>query len=73
MTKILERGMRVTVNSDDSAYFPGYMTENLIAAQEGTDLSEVELLQLIRTAFECAWLPRAGKDEYLAQLEAFAG
>ena len=31
MTKMLEGGMRVTVNSDDPAYLPGCMTENLIA------------------------------------------
>ncbi|HUL06386.1 MAG TPA: adenosine deaminase [Candidatus Acidoferrum sp.] len=69
---MLEWGMRVTVNSDDPAYFPGYMTENLIAVQEEVDLSKTELLQLARNAFESAWLPRASRDGYLAQLEAYA-
>ena len=67
---MLGQGMRVTVNSDDPAYFPGYMTENLIAVQEEADLSEAELLQLARNAFEAAWLPQASRDRYLAQLEA---
>jgi adenosine deaminase len=67
---MLGRGMRVTVNSDDPAYFPGYMTENLIAAQEEADLSKAELLQLARNAFEAAWLPQASRGRYLAQLEA---
>jgi adenosine deaminase len=70
---MLERGMRVTVNSDDPAYFPGYMTENLITVQEEVDLSRAELLQLARNAFESAWLPRARRDGYLAQLAAYAG
>jgi len=69
---MLERGMRVTVNSDDPAYFPGYMTENLIAVQEEVDLSKADLLQLARNAFESAWLPRASRDGYLVQLEAYA-
>ncbi len=69
---MLDRGLRVTVNSDDPAYFPGYMTENLIAVQGEADLSKGEILQLARNAFEAAWLPRASKDKYLAQLEACA-
>jgi len=70
---MLDRGMRVTVNSDDPAYFPGYMTENLIAVQEEADLSKPELLQLSRNAFEAAWLPRRQRDEYLATLDANGG
>jgi len=69
---MLDRGMRVTVNSDDPAYFPGYMNENLIAVQEEADLSKADLLQLARNAFESAWLPRASRDTYLAQLEAYS-
>jgi adenosine deaminase len=69
---MLGRGMRVTVNSDDPAYFPGYMNENLIAVQEETDLSKGDLVQLARNAFEGAWLPRASRDSYLAQLEAYS-
>ena len=69
---MLDKGLGVTVNSDDPAYFPGYMTENLIAVQGEADLSKGEILQLARNAFEAAWLPRASKDKYLAQLEACA-
>jgi adenosine deaminase len=69
---MLDKGLRVTVNSDDPAYFPGYMNENLIAVQEEADLSRAELLQLARNAFEAAWLPRVSRDGYLAQLEAYA-
>ena len=69
---MLDRGMRVTVNSDDPAYFPGYMNENMIAVQEQADLSKHELLQLARNAFEAAWLPRSVRDSYLQQLEAYA-
>jgi adenosine deaminase len=69
---MLGKGMRVTINSDDPAYFPGYMNENLISVQEEVDLSKGDVLQLARNAFEAAWLPRASRDGYLAQLEAYA-
>ena len=37
---MLDRGMAVTVNSDDPAYFPGYMFENLLTVQREVDLVE---------------------------------
>ena len=69
---MLEAGMRVTVNSDDPAYFPGYMNENLIRLQKEVDLGKARLVQLAENAFESAWLPRATKDRYLAKLQAYA-
>jgi adenosine deaminase len=70
---MLDRGLRVTVNSDDPAYFPGYMNENLLRAQKDAALSRAEVVQLARNAFEGSWLPRAAKDDHLARLEAYAG
>jgi adenosine deaminase len=70
--KMLEKGMRVTVNSDDPAYFLTYINENFIKVQEELDLGRDALVQLSRNAFEASWLPRARKDQYLAQLEAYA-
>jgi len=70
---MLQAGMRVTVNSDDPAYFPGYMNENLIRVQEEVDLGKAGIVQLAENAFESAWLPRATKDRYIAELKAYAG
>ncbi len=70
---MLQAGMRVTVNSDDPAYFPGYMNENLIRVQEEVDLGKAGIVQLAENAFESAWLPRATKDRYIAKLKAYAG
>ena len=64
--------MRVTVNSDDPAYFRRYMNENLIRVQQDVDLGKAGLVQLAENAFEGAWLPRATKDHYIAQLKAHA-
>jgi len=54
---MLKKGMRVTVNSDDPAYFPGYMTENLIVTQEDAGLSKEDVIQLVKNAFDGSWLP----------------
>jgi adenosine deaminase len=69
---MLEKGMRVTVNSDDPAYFLSYINENYVRVQEELDLGRDALVQLARNAFEASWLPRARKDQFLAQLEAYA-
>jgi adenine deaminase len=71
--QMMDLGMRPTVNSDDPAYFGAYMTENFIATQKDANLTEAELVQLSRNAFESTWLPRATKDAYLAGLDAYAG
>jgi adenosine deaminase len=70
--RLLDRGIRVTVNSDDPAYFPGYMTDNLLALNEAVGLSVAEVVQLQRNAIEIAWLPAAAKEELTAQLDRYA-
>ncbi|MGA2818016.1 MAG: adenosine deaminase, partial [Xanthobacteraceae bacterium] len=69
---MLELGIRATVHSDDPAYFRGYITENFVRTQEEADLGPKEVVQLSRNAFESTWLPRATKDRYLAELDAYA-
>jgi adenine deaminase len=69
--KLMDLGVRVTVNSDDPAYFSGYVGENLEALQDALQLSRDELAQLERNAFEITWLPRHLKDAYLAEVEAY--
>jgi len=70
--RMLDKGMRVTVNSDDPAYFPGYMSENLIATQTSVGLSKSEVVQLMTNAFEGSWLPAKEKSALLEKLEAYA-
>ena len=68
ITAMLERGMKVTVNSDDPAYFPGYMNENLTAVQEEAALSKDQLLQLVRNGFSASWLSAEEKERYLRRV-----
>ena len=70
---MLDKGMRVTVNSDDPAYFPGYMNENLMRVHEEAGLGQAELRRLAENAFASAWLPPARSEAYLAELRDYAG
>ncbi|MFI6734411.1 adenosine deaminase [Nonomuraea sp. NPDC050451] len=69
--KLMDLGVRVTVNSDDPAYFASYVAENLEALHGALQLSREELAQLERNAFEITWLPRHLKDAYLAEVDAY--
>jgi adenine deaminase len=49
---MLDRGLKVTVNSDDPAYFGGYIEDNYVAAAEALGLTEEELAQIAKNSFE---------------------
>ncbi len=70
---MLDKGMLVTVNSDDPAYFPGYMTENLVTAQREAKLSNNEVLQLVRNGFTVSWLSDDEKAKYLSRVDEIVG
>lgn len=69
--QLLDLGVRVTVNSDDPAYFGGYMNENFLATQAGLDLSKVDLYQISRNAIEAAFISEERRQELLAELLDF--
>lgn len=69
MVSLLRRGVKVTVNSDDPAYFRGYATENMTKMARDTDLSLKELVQLQRNAFEIAWLSPSKRAAFIKQLD----
>ncbi|MDP7171971.1 MAG: adenosine deaminase, partial [SAR324 cluster bacterium] len=68
---MLEKGMNVTVNSDDPAYFPGYMNENLIVTQRKAGLSKAQVVQLSANAFEGSWLADEDKAAFLRLLSEY--
>lgn len=69
---MLARGMKVTINSDDPAYFRAYLNENFIALQQEGDFSRDELLQLARNAFEVSWLSEKDKAGFLEKIDLYA-
>ncbi len=69
---LMQRGLLVTINSDDPAYFGGYVADNLAAVAEAFDLGRETILQLARNSFLAAILPDAVRDGYLAEVDAYA-
>ena len=69
--RMLEMGMRATVNSDDPAYFLGYINENLVATQEAAGLTREQVVRLAVNAFEASWLPQDEKQALRGRLERY--
>ncbi|WOJ96309.1 adenosine deaminase [Congregibacter brevis] len=67
--KMLSKGMKATINSDDPAYFRAYMNENFMALVEDADFSKDEITTLTRNAFEVSWMSDSKKSAYLSRLE----
>ena len=72
LKRLLERGLCVTVNSDDPAYFGGYLLENYLAVQEALALSREQLTLLARNSVEASFLAPADKRRWLEAIEAYA-
>ncbi len=69
---LLRNGLCVTVNSDDPAYFGGYVADNLLAVADALDLYDVELVQLARNSFVASFLGETDKERHLSSIDAVA-
>jgi adenosine deaminase len=72
LRKMLNRGLRATINSDDPAYFGGYLGENWRATARAVGLTRGELVALARNSFLGAFLPRPTIEARLAEIDAYA-
>jgi len=71
LRRLLDAGLAVTVNSDDPAYFGGYVNQNYLAAFEALPLDAGHARTLARNSFEAAFLEPEQKRAFLAEVEAF--
>jgi adenosine deaminase len=71
LQRMLELGLCATVNSDDPAYFGGYVADNFQAAAQALDLSRADVIGLAKNSFHAAFLPVEAKQRHLADLERF--
>jgi adenosine deaminase len=69
--RMLDAGLRATINSDDPAYFGGYVNDNYRAAAAGRALSRDQLATLARNSFLGSFLEPAEIDRHLARLDAY--
>ena len=70
---MLAAGIKVTVNSDDPAYFGGYINDNFRAVADALDLSEADIVRLAENSFAGSFLPEADKARHIAAVHAAAG
>ena len=69
--QLLDMGVRVTINSDDPAYFGGYMNENFYATQEGLNLSKEDLYQISCNTIQASFLENDRKDALNRELDKY--
>jgi adenosine deaminase len=73
LKRLLDLGLCVTINSDDPAYFGGYLLENYLAAQRALALSAADLAALARNSIEASFLDEAQKRRWLRAIDMAAG
>tara|TARA_B100000579_G_C22721990_1_gene799907 strand:+ start:115 stop:1116 length:1002 start_codon:yes stop_codon:yes gene_type:complete len=68
LKKMLDKGLRVMVNSDDPAYFGGYLNTNLIEASKALNLSLDDVKTLIQNSFKSSFLDEKSKNYWLNKI-----
>ena len=71
LKKLLHRGVKVTINSDDPAYFGGYANQNYLETAEALDLSAEELKLIAQNSFEASFLTSAQKQKWISEILTF--
>ncbi len=71
IAQLLRTGVRVTVNSDDPAYFGGYVVDNYLALAEEAQLSSAEVVTLAQNSFAISWVDEDRRAGYLDEVGAF--
>ena len=68
LKKMLDRGLRVMVNSDDPAYFGGYLNTNLVETSKALNLSLEDVKVLIKNSFKSSFLDENSKKTWLSKI-----
>jgi|SRR5579863_3028785 len=70
LKRLLDAGLRVTVNSDDPAYFGGYILENYLAVERALGLTRAQLATLARNSIQASFLEIQAKRRWIAAIDA---
>lgn len=71
LVEMMNKGLLVTINSDDPAYFGGYMNENYWGIADNLNLSKEQLIQLAKNGFTASWISEEEKEARHAELDAY--
>jgi len=72
LKRMLALGLAATVNSDDPAYFGGYLLDNYVQTADAVGLTRADLTTLARNSFSGSFLPEADKAAWIARIDALA-
>ena len=72
LKRLLDLGVCVTVNSDDPAYFGGYLLENYLAVQQALDMSKADMALLARNSIEASFLGQSEQRRWFAAIDEVA-
>lgn len=70
LKQLLEAGLKVTINSDDPAYFGGYVGQNYLDTARALDLSRAQLKRIARNSLEASFVPESVRAPWLERLDA---
>ncbi len=73
ITQLLRSGVRVTVNSDDPAYFGGYIVDNYVALIDNAGLTSADVVTLAENSFTISWIDDDRRTGYLEAVTRFVG
>ncbi|MFF2554815.1 adenosine deaminase [Nocardia sp. NPDC058058] len=68
---LLNRGILVTVNSDDPSYFGAYAAANYLALAQAADLTIDQLVALVKNSFRASWISTAQQERYLLEVDRY--
>jgi len=71
LKKLLDKGLMVMINSDDPAYFGGYLNANLIECQKALNLSKADVKKLATNSFKSSFLKEDEKKKWIDQISNF--
>jgi len=71
LRRMLEKGLLATINSDDPAYFGGYINENYLAISKALNLSKEEIVRLAQNSFNASFLDEDVKQEMINKVERY--
>ena len=68
---MLDRGVMVTINSDDPSYFGGYINQNYLDVADALDLTKEDILQLAKNSFKSSFLSEEEKQKQIQKIDLF--
>lgn len=68
---LLRKGAKVTVNSDDPAYFQSYISDDMVSLVKAYELTTEDVVRLATNSFDIAWISEEEKQKYRSQIDSF--